>query len=347
MTRGMLGILLLASCYQASAQSGAAETGLPAYDLGEYDFDRGPSVQVDRLWHIYWAQLLTPGPGWSGMTHMEPLGYCTYRLALKLPHNHHGLSIYFPTVNAACRIWLNGKWVASSGIVSDKPESYRAELTTLLVPLPDQEENVDILIQISNLTHPAGGFSSYPRIDRTPDLVEGLTRSNGIQNFFAGCLIAMALYQLILFFLYRKGRPFLWLALICLGVAIRAMVIHGGSLLLPNLFQGVSWETWKKLEFGSVYAMVAFFPLYIYDLFPRYATRKHLVFFVILGFLTAGLVVITKPGYFRDCPRDCARCIPADFCLRIYYDWTRLERRGMGCEDHLVRYRGELSVHPS
>ena len=78
-----------------------------------------------------------------------------------------------------------------------------------------------------------------------------MNRSNGIENFFAGSLIAMFVYQMILYFLYHRGKPYLWLALICLGVALRALIVHGGSFLLPNLFPFVSFEIWKKLEFGN------------------------------------------------------------------------------------------------
>ncbi|MBL7851645.1 MAG: sensor histidine kinase [Cyclobacteriaceae bacterium] len=296
----------------ASAQPDMPADPRMQFDASNYDFDSRGALRVDQGWGFYWKELYTPitlrraapptlfppGPNWSSEEGVEPLGYGTYRIRLLLPHNHHGLSLYFPTINASSRIWLNGKWAASSGVVSDDPEKYRPELTTLLVPLPDKEETVDVVIQVANFNHPNGGFSNYPRIDRTPDVVEGLARSNGVQNFFAGCLIAMALYQLILFFLYRKGRPFLWLALICLGVAARALVIHGGSLLLPNLFPDVSWDIWKKLEFGSVYAIVAFFPLYVYDLFPKYANRKPVIVFVVLGILATSLVIITTQVTF-------------------------------------------------
>lgn len=309
--RWLILLLLVAGPAVLRAQSYAAN-GINAFDVSRYDFDRDPSVSVNRGWSIYWMQLLTPisviradapsdlgpGPGWSSSPDREAKGYATYRTTLRLPHNHHGLSLYFPTINASSRIWLNGKWAASSGAVADTPERYRPELTTLLVPLPDKEETVDVLIQVANFTHPYGGFSSYPRIDRTPDLVDGLNRANGIQNFFAGCLMAMTLYQLILYFLYRKGRTFLWLSLICLGVATRALVIHGGSLLLPNLFQSIPWDVWKKLEYGSVYAIVAFFPLYVYDLFPRYANRKAMIAFVVMGILATGLVLITTQFTF-------------------------------------------------
>ncbi len=281
-------------------------------DLSRYDFTQRDAARVKGGWAFYWKKLITPtslsqagtpawisgNSGWAVQPGLEGLGYGTYQLFIRLPHNHQGLSIYFPTINAASRIWLNGRWVASTGLVGETSETYRPELTTLLIPLPDKEETVELLIQVANFTHPNGGLSGYPRVDRTADLVEDLTRSNGIQNFFAGCLVALCLYQLILFFLYNKGRPFLWMSLICFGVAARSMVIHGGSLLLPNLFPAVPWEAWKKLEFGSVYAIVAFFPLYVYDLFPPFAPVKPLRVFVVIGILTTGLVLITTQVTF-------------------------------------------------
>jgi signal transduction histidine kinase len=84
--------------------------------------------------------------------------------------------------------------------------------------------------------------------------------------------------------------------LICLGVALRALIVHGGSFLLPNLFPAVSWELWKKIEFGMVYAIGAFFPLYVYNLFEGHAPRKPILFFVgVAGLLCIG--VILTPQY--------------------------------------------------
>jgi len=60
----------------------------------------------------------------------------------------------------------------------------------------------------------------------------------------------MFFYQVILYFLYQRGKPHLWLSLICLVVALRALIVHGGSFLLPNLFPTIEWEIWKKIEFG-------------------------------------------------------------------------------------------------
>jgi len=45
------------------------------------------------------------------------------------------------------------------------------------------------------------------------------------------------------------------------------MVTHGGIISATGSLPAVSMEFWKKLEFFSVYAVVAIFPLYSFYLF--------------------------------------------------------------------------------
>ncbi len=297
-------VLIFPCLVQAQSVNEAGPKG--TIDLRGYSFAQRESFRITQPWAFYWNQLLTPstitnakdpawltaGNGWlSGG--FDGLGVGTYRMRLLLPEHQRGLSIYFPTINSASRIWLNGLLTGGSGMVSSKPDIYRPELTSLLLSIPEKEDTVDIIIQVANFAQTNGGLWGYPLIDRTADLVEDQNRSNGIENFFAGSLMAMCLYQLILYFLYRRGKPFLWLSLICLGVAIRTMVIHGGSFLLPKLFPDVPWEIWKQLEFGAVYAIIAFFPLYVHDLFETHASRRILMVFVVVGAISVTVVIFT------------------------------------------------------
>ncbi len=282
-------------------------------DLRSYDFQR-EVLQLEDPWEFYWNKLIAPGDfdttlthswmdmreGWTQSTAHEALGVATYRVHILLPEQQRGFSLFFPAINCAGRIWVNGNLVGESGTVSRDPEKYVAKLTSTIVALPEREDTLDVVIQVANFSQGNGGLWNYPQIGRTQNLVMRMNRSNGIENFFAGCLIAMCLYQLILYFLYRRGKPFLWLSLICLAVAIRAMVIHGGSFLLPNLFSDVSWSVWKKLEYGAVYSIVAFFPLYVRDLFADHAPRRPLQVFVVTGSLLCALVLFTPQNIFRQ-----------------------------------------------
>lgn len=270
--------------------------------------ENGP-IKLSGEWFFYWDKLLksdeidqhaaewirVPG-SWDNNKKYPVLGHATYRLLLTLPENENNLSLYVPIVNASAKIWINGKLMDETGHVSADKKSYEPKLMGTIVALPDQARNLDIIIQVANYSYFSSGLVTSPVLGKTSALFSQINRTNGIENFFAGSLVAMFIYQLILYFLFHRGKPYLWLGLICLGVALRALIVHGGSFLLPSLYPSVNWEYWKKVEFASVYGIVALFPLYVYHLFPENAPRKPIYFFVGLAGVLLAVVLVT-PQY--------------------------------------------------
>jgi signal transduction histidine kinase len=285
-------------------------SGQAALDLSNHDFLEKPEVNLAGDWEFYWNKLLEPGdfnaslkpvyihvPGvWNRQGDYEALGYGTYRFQLKLPPNQIGLSVYFPIVNSSAKIWVNDIFVTETGIVNSDKDNYEPRLMGTVVPIPDGVELVALVVQVANFTYYTSGIPSTPRIGRSGAIFERNNRANGIENFFAGSLIAMCIYQLMLFFLNTHRKPYLWLAMICLGVALRALIVHGGSFLLPNLIPSIHWEVWKKIEFASVYGMLIFFPSYIYYLFPTVASKRIQQIFMAAGIILC-IPVLFTPHY--------------------------------------------------
>lgn len=282
-----------------------------AIDLTKIDFSHPGLHSISGNWEFYWNKLLSPQdfiirpsggetmnvPGeWNRQSQYPARGYATYRVRLKLSNHFSGLAIYFPINNSATKIWVNGKTAAETGNVNIDEELYSAKLGATVVEVPADSSEVDLVVQVVNFTYFRGGISGTPLIGKISSLLTKLNQAQGIENFFAGSLIAMWIYQLILYFMFHRGRPYLWLSFICLGVALRALIVHGGSFLLPNLFPFVSWEIWKKIEFGSVYAMASFFPLYIFHLFEEDAPKWPIKFFVGTSSLLC-LAVLVTPQY--------------------------------------------------
>ena len=300
--------LVFAVLFSISAQAQVAEKGKA--DISGYDIKAESPLYLYGTWEFYWSRLLTPkdfsadqNPEWMyvpGSWHRQGnypvLGFATYRLVVTLPADHEGLSIYFPVVNSAARIWLNGTLAAEVGKVSASPHQHLPKMDGAVLSLADSTQQLEIVVQISNYSYFSGGFPRTPQIDRTSVIFSRMNRTHGIENFFAGSLVAMFIYQVILFFLYHRGKPYLWLALICLGVALRSLIVHGGSFLLPNLLPDIHWEYWKKIEFGSVYAISALFPLYVYHLFRGHAPKLPMYFFVMLSSILCAIVFVT-PQY--------------------------------------------------
>jgi signal transduction histidine kinase len=288
--------------------SSRAQTATQGYaDLSARDLQDRPAP-LSGAWEFYWQQLLEPKdftqprvhelihvPGvWNRQGNYSVQGYATYRLRVKLPPSQTSLALYFPIINAAGKIFVNGVLAQESGTVSNDRDQYVPRLNGTMVALPANTDTLELVVQIANFSYFSGGMSGTPQVAKASHILEWINRTNGIENFFAGSLVAMFIYQLILYFLFHRGKPYLWLALICLGVALRAMIVHGGSFLLPNVYPSIDWEIWKKIEFGSVYAIVALFPLYVYHLFIDHAPRKPVYFFVSVAVILCIAVITTR-----------------------------------------------------
>lgn len=279
-------------------------------DLRNHNFQASELASLAGNWEFYYGELLYPTdfrskkdaiqylkvPGsWKRQGDFPVLGYGTYRCQVILGVDQRDLLLYISNINSASKIWINGVERAKSGIVSSDPEIFKAELSTIYASIPEQTDTLEIVIQVANFAYFSAGISS-PRIGLSKDVIAYKNGRNGIENFFAGILIAMFVYQIILYLLHTSGKPNLWLALICLGVALRGLVLSGGSFFLPGLFPDVSFEIWKKIEFGSIYLIVAIFPLYIHHLF-RGSSSKIIVglFCVVAMFLF--ITVLLTPQY--------------------------------------------------
>jgi signal transduction histidine kinase len=324
-----LHVTFLVLIFQCPAFSQAVTKGYA--DLSTHDFLVQGPVDLSGSWNFLWnelqprfapdsatwTQVQVPG-SWHRQGPYEVLGFATYHVRLKLPPRHSGLSIYFPIINSAARVFVNGKLVQQTGQVSKERENYESKLLSTLVTIPSGEELIDLVVHVANYTYFSGGIAGQPHIDLSTSLFARINRNNGIENIFAGSLLAMFIYQLILYFLYHRGKPFLWLALICLGVALRALIVHGGSFMLPNLYPMISWEFWKKIEFGSVYAIVALFPLYVRHLFPDQAPRRPIIFFVSMALVLCLGVLITPQYVYGRLLEICHVSLLLAFVYAIY-----------------------------
>jgi len=326
-------------------------------DLTHVDFDQHGMQPISAKWQFYWNRLLTPEDfvdgnqqgelifpgGWNRVSDYPSLGFATYRTKIKLPPQTKGLSIYFPAINSAARIWINGEKVAENGNVTTDKQFYRSKLTGIVLAVPPKVTDLDLIVQVVNYTSFVGGFSGVPELGNTSALMLRLNQTQGINNFFAGSLMAMFIYQLILYSLFQRGKSYLWLALICLGVALRAMIVYGGSFLLPNLFPYVPWEIWKKIEFESVYAIIAFFPLYIAKLFQHEAPQWPTKFFVTISILLCLLVLVT-PHYVYGKFLDVGHA--ALILTFLYALYSAGKARGSGNEDARIIFIGIMVAFP-
>ena len=286
----------------------------PAYgqivlDFSGYDFAEGKRT-LSGQWEFYWDQLLSPDDlkrglpsgdlldvpsSWSHNGKYSNLGKGTYRVKIRLPAgNVTDLSFYFTPVRCAAKVWVNGVLKDSIGMVGNR-ENYQSRISGLLLSVPQQKE-VELVVQVANYDYLSGGLVSEVWLGRTSEIQHDINIKSGLDTIFAGSLLAMFVYLSIMFLLYRRGYSFLFLALICLCVALRTVVIDSGSVLLPQMFPSSGWVIWKKIEFFSVYGIVALFPLYVSSVFRTVSRKKIDWIFIILASALCAVVIVT-PHY--------------------------------------------------
>ena len=286
-----------------------ASYGQVVLDFSEHDFAAG-KARVNGQWEFYWDQLLSPDDlkagapqgdllhvpsSWSYGGKYSNLGTGTYCVKIRLPEGDKtDLSFYFPPVRCAAKVWVNGVLKDSIGMVGNR-ENYHSRLSGLLLSVPPQRE-VELVVQVANYDYLSGGLVSGVWLGRTSEIQRDLNIKSGLDTIFAGSLFAMFVYLTMMFLLYRRGYSFLFLAMICLAVALRTLVIESGSVLLPQLFPSSEWAIWKKIEFFSVYAIVALFPLYVSSVFPTVSKKTIDRIFIALAFVLCAVVIVT-PQY--------------------------------------------------
>jgi signal transduction histidine kinase len=332
----------------------------PAYaqvvlDFSKHDFAAG-KARVNGQWEFYWDQLLSPDnlkpdasgellyvpSSWSYGGKYSNLGKGTYRVKIRLPEGDKtDLSFYFPPVRCAAKVWVNGILKDSIGMVGN-PENYHSKLSGLLLSVPPQNE-VELVVQVANYDYLSGGLVSGLWLGRTSEIQRDINIKSGLDTIFAGSLFAMFVYLTMMFLLYRRGYSFLFLALICLAVALRTLVIESGSVLLPQLFPSSQWAIWKKIEFFSVYGIVALFPLYVSSVFPTVSKKKINWIFIALASALCGIVIVT-PQYIYGRLLDIAHMgLLGGFA---YAFWVITKGLKLKIQDARILLTGVLAAFP-
>ncbi|MBN1697437.1 MAG: response regulator [Spirochaetales bacterium] len=253
-------------------------------DLRSWDPVNDNPADLSGEWEIYWNRLLTPDDfnktdpvpsyievpsPWQGRKIdnelLTPMGYATYRLTIQLNRYDTVLGLYIPNMDNAYRLWVNGSLISTGGYVGTNHDEMKPQRLPLIRLLSTAENNLEMVIQISNFHHRNGGMlhpvliGSWITINRYHD------RGIAWEMFLFGGLSLTGIYHLILSLIRKRELSCLFFGLFCIIIGIRILV--SGHYLLVYAFQGINWEFGVKLEYLSFYFGLLFFSLYLYGLF--------------------------------------------------------------------------------
>ncbi|MFC5699973.1 sensor histidine kinase [Cohnella faecalis] len=254
------GILLTGCSFKEEPRSyPKAQNG--RLDLTDWSWEKGGIMPLDGEWSFEWhesrsadaREMKIEVPGmWGAMRDdrhpgLKDQGFGIYRLTLVHLPTYEIMAIRLPNISTAYSLIINGYRVMTKGIPGMEAEETIPSQKPEIVFYMTKGRQTDIEIRVANFDHRNGGIRT-PIILGKAKQIEKLQASHSRMEFIVfGSLCMIGIYHLGLYLLRRKEGTNLFLALLCLFVALRAGLIGEGVIV--QWFPFIDWQIATKLEY--------------------------------------------------------------------------------------------------
>ncbi len=319
-------------------------------DLSQWDWKKDGVADLNGQWSFYWNKLYDPTaatsafndpaayievPGfWNANvpgagTFRPAFGFATYRLKILCSSDSTQLDLKFLTIASEYKLFVNGKQLLQIGKVGTSKATSIADYLPAIVPVHPLNNELDIVIQVSNFNYNTGGLWDYIKLGTHEQVQSLLIKNVGIDFFIAGSFFLIGIYFLIVFFYFNKRPASLYFSLFCIVVAIRPLVSGELAILYISNWH---WQLIKHAEFISLYLTVPLLSLFSYELFPKEFPQKILRLILYISAPFVLLSIFASPYIFRYAlkPFQLFIVITALFGLYVYMKAVKNKRVGSG-----------------
>ena len=198
-------------------------------------------------------------------------GYATYRLKILIQKTTDELKLTIPYPLQPTVCFINGEKIGYNGVVGKSAKTTVHEYKFYYNNFHITGDTIDVIIQIANFEYEKGGLCYNISLGDSRIIERKTKIQNMMDIFFLGCVFLMTIYHIILFFLRRKDKSTLFLALSCLGAGLQFTFINNDFNSL--LATGFDLKTIIYLSIIPSCMMYIGYFMFIYHLFPKEFTK--------------------------------------------------------------------------
>lgn len=247
-------------------------------------------INLNGEWEFYWHERYEPADFNQEGSHMKPymakvpadwgsysqegenltsVGYATYRLKIYLPETELGTykAIYFSGAASAYSLWVNGEEKIRNGIVGTSRATEEPVNKSEMITFIAESNPAELIVQVSNFSQRRAGISESVLIGETEAILQHREKSIIYRSVIVVSLLIIGAYHVILFMFRKKAYSFLYFAIVCIVVAVRATIIE--ETLAGYLLPFLSWEVATSFEYLGASLGALFMTLFTYTQFPR------------------------------------------------------------------------------
>lgn len=303
-------------CREGSTPAPVARDGL--LDLSGWSPTKDGPLALDGQWEFYWDRLLRPEdfaakatppkpsgfltlPGfWKGQVQDgQPLpgrGQATLRLRLAPGPGEGELALRLFSLPAACRLWVDGRLVAASGMPGSDADAETPRRSLILARFQGRTMPMELVLQVSNHMFRRGGVQNSLVLAAPEQLEQAHVRTWAWAMLFAGSLLVMAFYHFALYFLRQKDVSTLYFGLYCLSITALYCNIDASEWLIRLFVAEVDQGFIEKVSLLCYAVMAQILYRFYRSLYPvEFPTFiRHICDARSLVFMA---IILSQPGF--------------------------------------------------
>ncbi|TQR17182.1 diguanylate cyclase [Psychrobacillus vulpis] len=305
-------LFLLSSCQENNPPNNNAKNG--ELIITQEDFASHKLIQLNGEWKFFWKELLSENEirkrlqvndqanvllptGWKDVVGTS-FGYGTYYLKVILPKEKVGNTLAITTTNQSTSYTLlvDGVRVASNGYVGTSLETSDPKYSNRLVYFTPRNNEIHIVLHISNFVHPIGGATEPIYLGTTEQVTKNSATTLAYTMFIIGSILAMGVYELFIYFFRREEKVFFYFGLISILISIFSIL--KSPYYINNIFPSIDWIWGHRFEIICVYLLFLFYVLLVRTMYPSETKKAPVVFGVIASIVAILITLFTEPIFY-------------------------------------------------
>jgi signal transduction histidine kinase len=311
----LLLIALLSGC-ASNNNSKAPKAIKGVLDLSSWDIN-AHAVQLSGEWEFYRGKLVkgrqssdsSNATVFANVPHRwdkkPPYdSVATYLLRVKLGHPYQTLALEIRQAISVYRIFVDTQLVLQEGNIASDKHSFRGVCKPGAAFFHVQGNEFIIAVQVQTYYHlksenyASAGFWPYVKVSSTAECVHQRLLAFGIAIFLLGCVVILAIYQLVFLLYFRREGIYLYLCILCTAVA--AFVVGGMpecviAIVFPSVSPGLYFRLWSIGQFS----VAMFLVISVGVIFPRETNRKLVLMLLVPYALLSCIVLIRLEAFFE------------------------------------------------
>lgn len=264
-------------------------------DFSKIEIAQTDTVALDGKWNLYWQEFISPDGQsksppveapvrgtWKGIPFKNETlpadGWASYQLLILLGNNRGDFALKIGNIGTAYKLFANGNLIASEG----KPGVSAGESVPRTIPVlaklpqPDAAGRVLLVVHVSNFDDRHGGIWQTMRLGHAADMQHSMNNEYALAAFLFGAIFLIGLHHLFMFLRRTSDVSNLAFALICVLLALRALVESNRYLMV--LLPDFPWLWNSRLAYLTFYAAL---PLSVWFLRIVFTRQFHKWVFIV------------------------------------------------------------------